>query len=69
MESVLKKIRDARAEDCKRRAETNSYETVVDGCQVRVRFDPRGNSAVLPAVKNMLISAHLETVMAGGIAA
>jgi hypothetical protein len=72
MESVLKKIKDARDEENKRRAYENISETVIDGCQVKIRFDPHGDISVLSAVKEMLISTHLETILAsihGGVVA
>jgi hypothetical protein len=72
MESVLKRIRDARDNDNKRRAGVSISELVVDGCQVKVRFDQRGDSAALSAVKDMLISTHLESILVsapGGVAA
>ncbi len=72
MESVLKKIQDAREEENTRRTKANISDITVDGCQVRMHFDPQGDNAALSIVKEMLISAHLETILAdvyGGVVA
>jgi len=61
MESVLKKIRQARETESKQRADTNITDTVVDGCQVRMRFCSTGDSKVMSAIQAMLISSYLES--------
>ena len=66
MESVMKKIRQAREEETKRQAEKHITETVVDGCNVKIRFAAIGDSKVMNAVQSMLISAHLDAVTRGG---
>lgn len=60
MESVLQKIRQARDDDNKRRADACITEAVVDGCQVIMRFDADGDSKVMSAIKSMLMSAHMD---------
>ena len=63
MESVMNKIRQAREEETKRYADKNITETVVDGCQVKLRFSSVGDNKIIPAIKSMLISSRLDTVL------
>ena len=57
MESVLERIRQANAEK-------RNTETVVDGCQVKMRFSSHDDTAVLKSVQSILISSYLETLLA-----
>ena len=66
MESVMNKIRQAREEETKRHADKNITETVVDGCQVKLRFSSAGDNKIIPAIQSMLISSHLDTALSGG---
>ena len=59
MESVLEKIRQAREVETKRQADKYITETVVDGCNVKIRFATIGDSKVMNAVQSMLISFEL----------
>ena len=64
MESVMDKIKQARDDEVKRRADTNIKDITVDGCQVRLRFDAAGDSRIIPAIQSMLISSHLNAAFA-----
>ena len=64
MESVMKKIRQAREIDIKKRTETYPTETIVDGCQVKLRFSTIGDNKIIPAIQSMLISSHLDAALA-----
>ena len=66
MESVMQKIKQAREDDNKKRVDKNITETVVDGCQVKLRFSPIGDNKIIPAIKSMLISSRLDSVLSGG---
>jgi len=72
MESIMNKIRQAREEESKRQADKNITETVVDGCQVKLRFSSNGDNKVIPAIQSMLISSRLDAALTtknGGVAA
>jgi hypothetical protein len=69
MESVIEKIRQARDIENKKKSNIFPTETVVDGCQVRIRFDEFGDEKIMSAIQSMLISAHMDaslTASAGG---
>ena len=66
MESVMQKIKQAREEENKKRAEKYITETVVDGCHVRLRFPAVGDNKIIPAIQSMLISSHLDNTLSGG---
>ena len=65
MESVMNKIGQARADEIKRQAEKYITETVVDGCDVKIRFAAIGDSKVMTAVQSMLITAHMNAAFTG----
>ena len=69
MESVMNKIRQAREEETKRRADKNIVETVVEGCQVKLCFSSNGDNKIIPSVQSMLITAHLDATLSRGEAA
>ena len=72
MESVIEKIRQAREDDKRKRDNTFSTEIVVDGCQVKMRFDAVGDNKVMESIRSMLMSARVEATLAaptGGEAA
>jgi len=69
MESVIDKIRQSREEEAQKRAESNIKETVIDGCQVRMRFGNSNSANILSAIKTMLISAHFDTALAAATSA
>ena len=60
MESVIQQIRQSRNEENKKKTDINIIETIIDGCQVKMRFDAVGDSRIITAIKSMLMSAHLE---------
>ena len=62
MESVLERIRQANAE----KANRGVSETVVDGCQVKMRFSSHDDNAVMKSVQSILISSYLESLLAPG---
>jgi len=69
MESVMQQIKTAREDKKKRQADAHTHETVVDGCQVKLRFSPIGDSKIMSSIQSMLLSAHLEAALnksAGG---
>jgi len=63
MESVMQKIRESRKEQQEKKAaaQTTESEIVVDGCQVKMRFDTIGDRQIMTAIQSMLISAHLNS--------
>ena len=63
MESVMQKIKQAREDDNRKRVDKNITETVVDGCTVKLRFSSVGDNKIIPAIKSMLISSRLDTVL------
>jgi len=63
MESVLEKIRQPRNESKKI---TNINETTIDGCSVKMRFDPIGDNSAMTAIQSMLLSAYLGATLIGG---
>jgi len=67
MESVIQKIRQARDDENRKKLDVSKHETVVDGCQVKMRFDPIGDSKVLSAIQSMLISAYLDAAFAPSV--
>ncbi|MCL1855819.1 MAG: hypothetical protein FWF86_08810 [Clostridia bacterium] len=64
MESVMQKIRESREDKYKGQDKLFNNETVVDGCQVKIRFDEVGDSKVMSAIRSMLMSAHLDAALA-----
>ncbi|MCL2681822.1 MAG: hypothetical protein FWE43_04965 [Streptococcaceae bacterium] len=69
MESVMQQIKTAREDKKKRQADAHTHETIVDGCQVKLRFSPIGDSKIMSSIQSMLLSAHLEVALnksAGG---
>jgi len=63
MESVMQKIRKAREDKHRRQDDLCIKETVVDGCQVIIRFDEVGDSKVMSTIRSMLMSAHLDATL------
>lgn len=65
MESVMQRIRQARADENKRHTGSNIDETIIDGCQVKMRFDEVGDSKVMPAIQAMLLSVFADSAHIG----
>jgi len=63
MESVMEKIRQAREDKNAVRTESHIKEIVVDGCQVKMTFNPAGDSKAMAAIRSMLMSAHTDTLL------
>jgi len=63
MESVMQQIKTAREDKKKRQVDAHIHETVVDGCQVKLRFSPIGDSKIMSSVQFILLSAHLEAAL------
>jgi len=40
-------------------------ETVIDGCHVKMRFDPVGDSNIISAIQSMLMSSHMDATLSG----
>ena len=73
MESVLKEIRQSREKKKSVQADIYVYETVVDGCQVKMRFNNGNESSndhsIMESIHSMLLSARFDsmiTAKAGG---
>jgi hypothetical protein len=62
MESVINQIRQAREDDHKKKPGILDTETVVDGCQVKMRFSETGDSKAITAIQSLLISAYMSSV-------
>lgn len=60
MESVMNIIREARKAEIQKRKDLYNQETVINGCHVKIRFDPIGSKDVLASIQSMLISAHVD---------
>ena len=63
MESVIQKIREAREDKYRTRIEPSVTETIVDGCQVKIRFNADGDKNIMTVVRAMLMSAHLDAAL------
>jgi len=46
MESVLEKIRKAREDEKKKKADVFPAETIIDGCKVKIRYDAESRRPV-----------------------
>jgi hypothetical protein len=65
MESVLKKIREARKSEIQKKQNANmTFETNVDGCAVRLRFAQDADKKALSVAQDMLMSAYLDSAIA-----
>jgi len=70
MESVIQTIRQAR--DNKVRKDNGAKngntpfltEAVIEGCQVKMRFDSVGDSKLMANIQSMLMSAHMDSSLA-----
>ena len=60
MESVTLQLRQARENKKKTQVDTYIYETVVDNCEVIMRFGRSNDN--LETIRSMLLSAHLDNV-------
>ena len=63
MESVMQQIKNARESNKKKQANANTHEAIVDGCQVKLKFNPTGDSKVMSSIQSMLLSAHMEVAL------
>ena len=63
MESVIQKIREAREDKTGTRVEPSVTETIVDGCQVKIRFNADGDKNIMTAIRAILMSAHLDAAL------
>jgi len=69
MESVLQQIREARENKKSVRADICVYEAVVDGCQVKMRFNNENDNTIMESIRSMLLSARFDSMLtakAGG---
>ena len=64
MESVIQKIRQARDNKLKKDNDPFLTETVIEGCQVKMRFDAVGDSKIMTNIQSMLMSAHMVSSLA-----
>ena len=55
MDSVIEMIRQAHDGKSKRQADDNITETVIDGCQVKMRFNSTGDNKIITAIQSMLL--------------
>lgn len=69
MESVLRQIKQARKKMKTLQTDVYVYDAVVDGCQVRMRFNKDSDSSIMKNIRAMLLSARFDamlTTQAGG---
>jgi hypothetical protein len=64
MESVMQQIRQDRETKKKTQADIFVYETVVEDCQVKMRFGNGNDSTIMETIRSMLLSAHLDNALA-----
>jgi len=64
MESVIQTIRQARDNKLKKDNDPFLTETVIEGCQVKMRFDAVGDSKIMTNIQSMLMSAHMDSSLA-----
>jgi len=70
MESVIQTIRQARGNNMKQGNEVKNSnapfltETVIEGCQVKMRFDAVGDSKIMANIQSMLMAAHIDSSLA-----
>jgi len=70
MESVIQTIRQARDNKVRKDNEVKNgntpflTEAVIEGCQVKMRFDSVGDSKIMTNIQSMLMSAHMDSSLA-----
>ena len=63
MESVMQEIRRAREEKNSVRANVVIYETVLDGCQIKMKFSDKSDSSIIESIRSMLLSARFNSML------
>ena len=63
MESVLQQIRQARGNKKSVQADIHVYETVVNGCQVKMRFNNDSDSTIMESIRSTLLSARFDFML------
>ena len=69
MESVLQQIRQAQQNKNNIHVDMGVYETVVNGCQVKMRFNNESDPTAFESIRSILLSTHFDsmlTVKTGG---
>ena len=61
MESVIQTIRQARDNKVKNNSTLFMTETIIEGCQVKMRFDSVGDSNIMTNIQSMLMAAHMDS--------
>jgi len=64
MESVIQIIKQARDNKVKKDNAPFSTEAVIEGCQVKMRFDTIGDNKIMTNIQSMLMSAHMDSSLA-----
>jgi len=64
MESVIQTIRQARDNKLKKDNDSFLTEAVIEGCQVKMRFDTVGDSKIMANIQSMLMAAHMDSSVA-----
>ena len=64
MESIIEQIRQSRNLENKKCNDIDISETIIDGCQVKMRFNEIGDSSIITAIQSMLMSAHFDAAFA-----
>jgi len=70
MESVMQTIRQARDSKVRKDNEVKNgnapflTETIIEGCQVKMRFDSVGDNKIMANIQSMLMSAHMDSSLA-----
>jgi hypothetical protein len=64
MESVIEYIRKSKENKKTTHPDTYVYEAIVQGCQVKLRFNSGGDSAIMKNIRSMLLSSRFDSMLA-----
>ena len=62
MESVIQTIRQSREDDKKKRTDSATTETVVNGCSVKIRFAAQSDSSTISVIRSNPNDPRMGTV-------
>ena len=54
---------DNRNEDKKHLTDILDKESIIDGCHVKLRFNPTGDNKIFSNIQSMLLSAYLDSTL------
>ena len=59
----MRKIREAREDEKKKKTDPFITDAVIDGCQVKIHFADNCDNKTIANIRSMLMSAHLDAVL------